>query len=200
MTNAQRRNGLGARLEKLEATLATPEFLSRKGLGNEIAFYIFDYDAACEPLVARFTPKLKQSLASTGVRVLGFNLYSLVIAQLEQRGFLKKAFALEAAKGSDALAKAVGRLIRPETLLDSIGEALPGDADLIFLTGVGAAWPLVRSHTVLNNLHALIDEVPLVMFYPGTYTGEGLQLFASLTDDNYYRAFPLLPATGGSQP
>ena len=64
--------------------------------------------------------------------------------------------------------------------------------DIVFLTGVGKAWPIIRSHTILNNLHSAIDEVPVVMFFPGTYDGLELVLLDEIKDDNYYRAFKLI--------
>jgi len=50
----------------------------------------------------------------------------------------------------------------------------------------------VRSHKILNNLHQVFDRAPVVMFYPGKYDGQSLQLFEEFKDDNYYRAFKLL--------
>ncbi len=194
MNRSDLRSELGARLNQLATTLSSERFLSRKGLGNEIAFYIFDYDAACEPLVEAYLPSLKRDLAASGLGVLELNLFTLVTELLTDRGFLDKALALEEKKGSAALAKGIGRIVRTDNLLAKIDAHLAQPHNLVLLTGVGAAWPLVRSHTVLNNLHAFVGEVPLVMFYPGTYSGRGLRLFSSLTDDNYYRAFPLLPA------
>ena len=69
---------------------------------------------------------------------------------------------------------------------------LTGVEKLIFITGVGASWPLLRSHTILNNLHPLLDKIPVVLFFPGAYDGHELKLFDTLKDDNYYRAFPLI--------
>jgi len=66
------------------------------------------------------------------------------------------------------------------------------EADMVIMTGVGNVWPLLRSHTLLNNLHALMEETPLVMFYPGVYDGQGLSLFGCVEDRNYYRAFRLV--------
>ncbi len=191
--NDDRRRDVGKRLEQLDAILASDSFLSRQGLGNEIPFYIFAYDAACDPLVSSYLPKLKAALAQNGVKVVELHLYQLVLDILESRGVLQKSFALEADKGVAAVEKPVRRLIVTETLIKHVQKRLEEPHDLVFVTGVGAAWPLVRSHTVLNNLHPVVNDVPLVMFYPGTYTGQGLQLFSSLTDDNYYRAFPLPP-------
>lgn len=61
----------------------------------------------------------------------------------------------------------------------------------LFLTGIGAIYPIIRSHTILNNLQALVKEIPLVMFFPGNYNNFSLNLFGRLKDDNYYRAFNL---------
>jgi hypothetical protein len=63
---------------------------------------------------------------------------------------------------------------------------------VVFITGVGKCYPIVRSHNVLNNLHQVLDSAPVIMFYPGEYTGHGLKLFGTLKDDNYYRAFQLI--------
>lgn len=175
--------------------LAAPDFLAGRGIGNEIAFYVFSYDPAAEPLVAGYLPKLKSQLAERGVKVLEFNLYQLILETLAARDLLEKSFELEAKKGSAGLEKALRKVIRPEKLVAGIEAGLREPHDLVLLTGVGAAYPLVRSHTVLNNLHTVVDRVPLVMFFPGSYDGQTLRLFNVLKDDNYYRAFPLL-ATG----
>ncbi len=52
---------------------------------------------------------------------------------------------------------------------------------------------MLRSHSLLNNLHRIIGITPLVMFFPGEYDGQSLRLFGKLMDNNYYRAFKLVP-------
>ena len=66
------------------------------------------------------------------------------------------------------------------------------DKAVVFITGIGKCYPIIRSHTILNNLHQVIDKVPVVMFYPGKYDGQELVLFGEIKDDNYYRAFKLV--------
>ena len=63
---------------------------------------------------------------------------------------------------------------------------------VVFLTGIGKCYPILRSHKVLNNLHQAFVRVPVVMFFPGTYNEQELILFNELKDDNYYRAFRLV--------
>ena len=38
----------------------------------------------------------------------------------------------------------------------------------------------------------LFADIPVVMFYPGTFNGQTLSLFDEFVDGNYYRAFNLL--------
>ena len=190
-----RRADLGARLERLPSVLTAPEFLAGSGIGNEIGFHIFAYDAKDEPIVSSYLPKLLQTLTGPahGLRVLVLDLYRMSLDLLDARGVLDQAFELERAKGTAEMEKAIRRIVRPENLVALVRERIEGaEPDLIFMVGVGAAYPLVRSHTILNNLHAVVDRVPLVMFFPGSYDGQELRLFDTLKDDNYYRAFPLL--------
>lgn len=63
----------------------------------------------------------------------------------------------------------------------------------MLMSGVGSAFPLLRSHNLLNNLHPVMGDTPLVVFYPGTYDGQSLSLFGQIKQDNYYRAFKLVP-------
>ena len=183
------------RLNALLPALQSPRLLESQGIGNEIGFYIFDYDPEDEPLVQQHIPKLKSKLESppSNLKIIEINLYSAVLNILEERRVLQKAFALESSRGSAALEKSVKPMVRPEQVVDYIRKLLQGDERLIFLTGVGACYPILRSHTVLNNLHPVLDRTPLVMFFPGSYDGHELRLFNTLKDDNYYRAFPLVP-------
>ena len=59
---------------------------------------------------------------------------------------------------------------------------------VVFITGVGEIFPIVRSHNVLNNLQRAAKHTPTLMFFPGAYTqsdhtGASLDLFGRLHDD-----------------
>ena len=64
--------------------------------------------------------------------------------------------------------------------------------DLVLLTGIGKAWPLIRLHSILNNLQPVLGNTPLIAFYPGEYTNSELSLFRRFKDANYYRAFRII--------
>ena len=71
--------------------------------------------------------------------------------------------------------------------------AQPAQHNLVLVSGVGSVWPLLRSHALLNNLHPVMADTPLVMFSPHKYDQSTLQLVGILASKNYYRAFKLVP-------
>jgi hypothetical protein len=97
-------------------------------------------------------------------------------------------------KGDEALKKALAGPLHESKLASYFAEvAMPEQHDLVIVSGVGSVWPLLRSHTLLNNLQPVMGKTPLVMFYPGRYDGQSLRLFGKIKSDNYYRAFKLVP-------
>ena len=183
------------RLKALVTELQSPRLLKNQGNGNEIGYYIFDYDAEHEPIVQQFILELQPKLAVSQppLNSIEINLYRVILKILEDRNLLQRAFDLEAKKGNNDLAKTIKPMVRPEKVVEKIQELVQGNEDLILITGVGASWPIMRSHTILNNLHPVLDRTPVVMFFPGSYDGQELRLFDTFKDDNYYRAFPLIP-------
>ena len=188
---------LEERLDQAERIIATPGFRQNKGLGNEVGYYVFDYPAEQELMVRERIEymKAKNAKSADGFRLVVFDLYDIIIDLLEQEGFMEQCFRFEQKKGLDRIVKAVGNFLQinddASLIVKYIKEHTPKEA-VVFLTGIGKCYPLLRSHKVLNNLHQAIDEVPVVMFYPGTYDGQELILFSKIKDDNYYRAFQLV--------
>ncbi len=181
------------RIDGVLPRLTDPQLLENRGIGNEIGFYIFDYEPEHEMLVRDQILRFEQKLLQADIPVLEVNLFRVIRDLLERRGFLEKALALEENKGPETLRKALSPLLNAERIIEVIRERRTPQHRLVFLTGIGPAWPLVRSHAILNNLHPVIDDVPVVAFFPGSYDGHELRLFSTFKDDNYYRAFPLVP-------
>ena len=74
--------------------------------------------------------------------------------------------------------------------INKIADSIEPD-DVIFITGVGKAYPIIRTHKVLSNLRPLIKRNPLVVMYPGTYINNEFSLFGEI-DKDYYQAFKLI--------
>ncbi|WP_252235885.1 DUF1788 domain-containing protein [Clostridium sp. ZS1] len=184
------------RLDEILPKVVEPNFRENKGLGNEIGFYIFDYNPEEELLVRDRVNFIKEKVKNAyGLNIKEFDLYEIILEILESKGYLQKNFQIEEKKGSEQVFNATKTALRltldNDLVVQYIKDRLE-DSDIVFLTGVGKAWPIIRSHTILNNLHRIVEKQPLVMFFPGKYEGGSLMLFNYLKDDNYYRAFKLI--------
>ena len=194
------------RLNQILPKLTSDDFLSARGIGNEIAFYIFDYAPEDELRIREYIRFLVDHLPRnrSGLRVADVNLFDFLIHYLKERNLLEKSFRLQREKGNDALLKALKGILHEEKIAQRFaGIAKPAEHDLVLISGIGSAYPLLRSHTLLSNLHAIMGQTPLVMFYPGRYDTQTLRLFGKTglaggsaeerkKKTNYYRAFRLI--------
>ena len=185
------------KLDKIWDRISDEDFLANRGVANEVRYYVFDYEA-CDELIMREKIKalIKQNNPEAdGFTILEFDLYEMVIEILEEKGYLDKCIKFEDTKGMEYVYTAVSKMLRltndDNLIVNKIVEQTP-EHSVVFLTGVGKVFPFVRSHNVLNNLHQVLDKVPVIMFYPGQWNGQSLSLFGTIHDGNYYRAFPLI--------
>lgn len=187
---------LDERFDKAETIIDKPSFRKNKGLGNEVGYYIFDYPAEQELYVREKIAYIqrKNENSTEDYTIVVFDLYEIMMEILEEKNYLKKCYDMEIKRGFQKVSTAVSNLMRVNSteglIVRYIQERIPENA-IVFITGIGKCFPIIRSHTILNNLHQVIDQVPVIMFYPGKYDGQELILFQEIKDDNYYRAFRL---------
>lgn len=184
-------------LGKIESEIGKTSFLNGKGIGNEVSYYVFDYAPKDEILVREYIDKLvkKDKEFGDGYKLKVYDVYDLMIDLLESEGYLEDCFEMEKNDGMNYLVESVNDLLRMsdnnDYFTEYVEENTPEKA-IVFLIGVGKIFPFVRSHKILNNLHQSFNKAPVVMFYPGKYDGQSLELFGEFKDDNYYRAFSLI--------
>jgi len=184
------------RLNQIPNKILSQEFLQSKGLGNEIGFWVFDYDPANELEVREYIGFLEGMLAKKHghLKVGHINLLQALVDYLGERGFIDKALAMQKSKGDDALLKALsGPLHMDKFAPYLVNSSQSEEKDIIFISGVGSVWPLLRAHNLLNSMHSLLGHKPVVLFYPGEYDGQAMSLFGRIPSNNYYRAFKLVP-------
>ncbi|MCG4283052.1 DUF1788 domain-containing protein [Lacticaseibacillus saniviri] len=184
--------------QRLKAKIADPSFQKNRGLSNEVGYYIFDYDPRDELRVREAVQNIANSatIATIGANVRIFNLYELLMSILNEYGYTNRFSEFEQEHGMATLINEINNILEMNEERNLIVEKIqasliPNEPTIIFLTGVGQVFPLLRSHKVLNTMNQVIDHVPVVMFYPGKYDGIHLSMFGELEDDNYYRAFSL---------
>ena len=185
------------RLDILEEKMRAESFRTNKGLGNEVGYYVFDYEAYQELTVRERIKQLENTNTELkfGYQLIIYDLYELILKLLEEEDALEDLKELEEEEGTEYVFGCIGDILKfddkDSLIVNYILEHTPADS-VVFLTGVGECFPILRSHKILNNLHQVMDHCPVILFYPGKYNGDSLNVFGELKEDNYYRAFPLV--------
>ncbi len=185
------------RLDEMEAAIRKPSFRSSRGRANEVNYWIFDYPPDRELEVRERVRYMasKNQRGADGFRLVVFDLYDLMIDHLESKNFLQQCMTFEQKQGFARITKAVNNSMKisdeDNLIVRHIREHTPENA-VVFLTGIGKCYPILRSHKAFNTLHQGFGQAPVVLFYPGVYDEQQLLLFGKMKDGNYYRAFRLV--------
>ncbi|HFP8744692.1 TPA: BREX protein BrxB domain-containing protein, partial [Enterococcus faecium] len=96
-----------------------------------------------------------------------YNLYVIMLEYLEKRGFTEKAIKMEERRGLQKLVESIGRLLKmdlpeEENVFFEYVDAHTPEKSVVFLTGIGELYPLIRAHSILNKMHQVFDRVPVV--------------------------------------
>lgn len=176
--------------------LRSERFLERRGLGNELPFFISAYHPTLEVELDAGVSALATRLANDGVSVLSLNLYDLTVELLQTRGVWPRLLEREPKISKDQFLQTLLNVTAPkDQLVPLIASKLAATpCRVLLLTGVGLVFPYLRSHCILENLQSVTKQTPTVLFFPGDYSfvdgkGSYLKLFSTLPDDRYYRAF-----------
>lgn len=185
------------RLNQVIPKITSQEFLNSKGLGNDIGFWIFDYPIEQDDMVNQF---LEGTIIPTimappyALKATHINLFEFLIGLLKERNLLDRVITMQGTGGDAKTLEAIKPVLKEDKLAQKLATLIDhSSTDLVILSGVAPAYPMLRTHTLLSALHPYMQDTPLLMFYPGTYDGQSLKLFNTLTDDHYYRAFRLIP-------
>lgn len=188
-------NHLDERLNKILDKVTSDDFLGGQGLGNEVPFYAFDYLPQDEEKVREHVRFLQGAIIKRRpeLKVAFINLFELMLDMLKDRNKLDQSIEMQAKKGDDYMLKALkAPLDAGKVAKELVDRYPPSEFGLLVINGVGSAYPLIRTHNLLNNLQPFMGQTPLVVFYPGLYDGQSLKLFGQLGEKPYYRAFRLV--------
>lgn len=185
------------RFENLYNILNSHDFLTNRGLGNEVGYYIFDYNPKYELRVREHIRYLEnQSLFEVdGYTLKVFNLYEIMMNYIDKKGYLDKISQMEEKHSINFVTSKINRLLKMEEFDDSkmyFTQYISNHVDdntVVILTGIGEIYPLIRAHSVLNKMHLVESKRPVIMMYPGTYDRRRLNILDTNREENYYRAF-----------
>lgn len=187
------KDDIANKYKHLLTVIQMKKFLQMDALGGEIPFFISTYNPEQELEIVKAIRGLKNKLETKGIKILELNLYDIAMDILNEQLGEGEIFELEKQMDKDEFKSALQSVLdMKEVLMPKVKSLIDENASQVyFITGVANVYPFIRSHNILNNLQNVAKEAPTVMFFPGRYNGQSLELFGKLKDDNYYRAFSL---------
>lgn len=188
------------KFDHLKEKMLDPKFQHNQGISNEVGYYIFDYPARDEMLVRRNIEKIQKSKLSADVNLKVFDIYQIMMKIIaDQRELVGEdpiplLEEIDAKQGFSMLVEQINNILEmsenDNLIVQYIRQYLQHqDQYVIFITGIGKVYPILRAHKILNTMHQVLDENPVVLFYPGEYDEISLRAFGEVKDQNYYRAF-----------
>ena len=177
-------------------TLQNSLFLEKKGLANDLPFFICPYDPATEVRAKTLGQMFAKELEKKGISTLGLNLYNILISVLKADGYLDMLLDREGTIEREEFLETIQNLASPvEKIVPKIEALLTNSPpQILFLSGIGEVFPFLRPHSILSHLQAQLSDQLTVMFFPGDYSyteakGATLDIFGLKQEERYYRAF-----------
>ena len=165
---------ISERLDMMEAEIRKPRFRESTGMANEVNYWVFDYSPEKELEVRERIEymKKKNQKGVDGFELVVFDLYDMVMDYLESKNFVNSYMRYEKRRGFNYIVRAVTTSMKvnedDSIIVQKIVEQTPENA-IVFLTGVGKCYPMLRSHKILNTLHQHgLRKTPVVLFFPVT--------------------------------
>lgn len=186
---------LAEKFKRLRERVRSQDFQENRGLSNEVGYYLFDYDPAREMYVREQVRDMAatSTVATIGADIQVFNLLDIMMAAVDEWGYRDDFIELEKSDGFSQVIDQMNNILEMNEenneIVRRIQAQMHDGPAILFITGVGQVYPIIRAHKVLNTMTQVIDKVPVVMFYPGNYNSIRLQAFGELQENNYYRAF-----------
>lgn len=181
---------LKERLDYVKKAIQENDFLDGKGLSNEVNIRIFCYDPKEEMTVRHFTEQLKNETLKCNV--IEYDLYDVFLSIPQISRIIDRIPKMEEKKGTEHLLEKLQNMCDAKTFAATMQYEPHKKGDVIVLTGVGKVFPFMRVHSLLEAMQPLFNDVPVLVFYPGSFDGHYVKLFNKLKPNEYYRAFSSL--------
>ncbi|MGV3149172.1 BREX protein BrxB domain-containing protein [Rothia sp. 11273D007AR] len=180
--------------QELITLLGSESFLTMRGLSNEVPFFIYPFDPTDALNAEKSLRLVSGHLRQDGIDVVTINLFDLCLELLEERGLLNPVLKAEPRqKTKSKFTAGLQSMLDVETMIAPRIAARSIDHRLVIVHGIGAVFPFIRTHALLEALQIHMPPVPLVLWFPGQYTknearGYELKVLNIAASDSYYRA------------
>ena len=154
-----RERSLNDRFIELEDRMISVESLTRYGTANDMKFYIFDYSPQDEMIIRNEIKKLK----GRNPDIVEFDLYEMMLEIIEEQGYTEDVILAEKDYDKQHLLSEIFQPIlsveeTDNDFLEKFKVVQDDGTKIILVTGVGKSYPVIRSHTILNNLQNIFKR------------------------------------------
>ncbi len=165
-----RQAGISSSKSHILKVLGSPEVIRSDRSMSRSTAIIVPYDPSEEDEANELVDVLVADLRAQGHTVAVANLYDIVLDILDEDDLYEEKVELERTHGKARLKSELKDAADVELdILPAIEDIIKDrHPRLLFLTGVGACYPFLRTHQLLDILDENVT-VPVVVFYPGTY-------------------------------
>ncbi|MBM7583926.1 hypothetical protein JOC86_000463 [Bacillus pakistanensis] len=170
------------RLKQMERRINEKGFTTPTGIGSEIPHYVFDYPAEDELVVRTYVEGV---LKRPSINIKEIHLFQFLLSLFEDD--LDELIEISVEEGFEELVHALQTVLEDQDVIVESFIDQADDAEIVFITGVGNAHPLLRSSQLLKKLSNHAFRIPIILFYPGHFTGLELRLFGMLQNEDQYQ-------------
>lgn len=184
-------NDIKERLDRVRELINLEEFLEGKGLSNEVNIRIFCYAPEDEMIIKRFISQITTD-PTLNCRMIECDLYKIFLEACADIDILDAIPDLEETDGNKFLLEQLQSTIGEDEFIAKMQYESHKKGDVLILTGVGEVFPFMRVHSLLEALQPYFSDIPILVMYPGEFSGYTLKLFNRLKPADYYRAFNII--------
>lgn len=150
--------------------LSSDEVLGSVSSLTRPAAIVVPYAPAEEHDAQEVVAALVSDLAAMGHPVTVANLFDIVIEALDEDDLFDEEVEIEREFGKERLVQELKDAADIEYDIVPRIKGLLNDThgEMLFLTGVGACYPFLRTHQLIDE-NVLTVDVPVVLFFPGSY-------------------------------
>ena len=164
---------LQERFATLERRLFVENFLDEQR--TIIPNFLFAYQGEQEAYVNKSVQEILMKAEEHQKKIVEVNLFDVFTTLFAEE--LEDVFALAESEGLEMLLDAVEPTLNDSDSLVEVFNTLSKDSDVVLLTGVGTAYPIIHTSGILKRLATSGHSKPIIVFYPGTFNGTQLKLF-----------------------
>jgi hypothetical protein len=133
---------LSTHLDQIEEIINQKDFLNKKGMGNEVGYYIFSYPETEELRVREHVRVLEKrhNPNITGYELKVFDVYDLMLDLIEKEGLMEACAQMEQEIGMDYLITSVCQLMNMDqdsNYLTTYVENHTPEKAIVFIIDVG---------------------------------------------------------------